>query len=227
MMVEPAKPRRERDERGLPPMAVGGSLLLHAVVIALLVFASRSMAAPLPPPTYRVTLVAASAPKAPEREKPAPAKTAEKENRPPPPQPTTRRKPRVKAPTQTEKKPPTPPSKEPARSEKEGNEAVNVQLDGANTPYPAYFQNIIRQVYRYWRPPSNGKALRAEISFVIHRDGSVSDIEWVRRSGALGFDLEARGAVEAAGRARAFGALPKAYPGDRLSVSFFFDPTAY
>lgn len=209
-------------------MAVGGSLLLHAVVIALLVFASRSMAAPLPPPTYRVTLVAASAPKAPEREKPAPAKTAEKENRPPPPQPTTRRKPKVKEPTQTEKKPPpTPPSKEPARSEKEGNEAVNVQLDGANTPYPAYFQNIIRQVYRYWRPPSNGKALRAEISFVIHKDGSVSDIEWVRRSGALGFDLEARGAVEAAGRARAFGALPKAYPSDRLRVSFFFDPTAY
>lgn len=226
-MPKPSKPRAERDERRLPPMAVGGSLLLHGVVIALFVFAARSMAAPVAPPTYRVTLVAASAPKAPEREKPVPAKTAEKENRPPPPEPTTRRKPKVKEATQVEKKPPMPPSKEPARSEKEGNEAVNVQVDGANTPYPAYFQNITRQIYRYWRPPSNGKALRAEVSFVIHRDGSVSDIEWVQRSGALGFDLEARGAVEAAGRAKAFGPLPRAYPGDRLRVSFFFDPSGY
>ncbi|HKK08278.1 MAG TPA: TonB C-terminal domain-containing protein, partial [Gemmatimonadota bacterium] len=70
-------------------------------------------------------------------------------------------------------------------------------------------------------------ALRAEISFVIHKDGSVSGIDWVRRSGDLSFDLEARGAVEAAGRARAFGSLPKGYPRDRLRVSFFFDPTSY
>jgi outer membrane biosynthesis protein TonB len=227
-MPKASRPHHEREERRLPPAAVGGSLGLHVVVLFLLIHAARSMAAPVPPPTYRVQLVAAAAPNAPEREKPVPAKVAVKENRPPPPQPTTRKKPRVKAPTQTEKKSPeTPPSKEPARSEKKGEDAVNVQLDGKTFAYPAYLQNIIRQVYRYWRPPTGGKALRAEISFVIHRDGSVSDIEWVRRSGALGFDLEARGAVEAAGRAKAFGSLPAGYARDRLRVSFFFDPTAY
>lgn len=219
---------RDREDRKVPRSAVGGSVLLHAVVLALLVHAARSAAATPPPTTYRVQLVAASAPNAPEREKPEPAKVAPKEKRPPPPQPTTKRKPRVKAPTQTTKKPPEmAPSKEPARSPKKGEEAVNVQEDGATFAFPAYLQNIIRQVYRYWRPPTGGRALRAEISFVIHRDGAVSDIEWVRKSGDLTFDLEARGAVEAAGRARAFGTLPKRYPRDRLRVSFFFDPTTY
>lgn len=227
-MPKASRPHHERAERKLPPAAVGGSLMLHVVVLFLLIHAAKSMAAPVPPPTYRVQLVAASAPKAPEREKPSPAKVSVKENRPPLPQPTTRKKPRVKAPTQTEKTPPkTPPSKAPARSEKKGEDAVNVQLDGKTFAYPAYLQNIIRQVYRYWRPPTGGQALRAEIAFVIHRDGSVSDIEWIRRSGAIAFDLEARGAVEAAGRAKAFGTLPKGYPRDRLRVSFFFDPTTY
>jgi len=210
----------------VPRSAVGGSLLLHAVVAALLVHAARSAAATPPPITYRVRLVAASAPDAPEREKPVPAKVAEEKERPPTPQPTTKRKPKVPEPTQTEKKPPeTKPSKEPARSEEKGEDAVNVQLDGATFAFPDYLDNIIRQVYRYWRPPTGGQVLRAEISFVIHRDGSVSDIEWVRRSGDMAFDLEARGAVEAAGRARAFGSLPKGYPRDRLRVSFFFDPS--
>jgi outer membrane biosynthesis protein TonB len=227
-MPKAPRPHHEREERKLPPAAVGGSLVLHVAAFFLLIYAAKSMAAPVPPPTYRVQLVAASAPRAPEREKPVPAKVSKKENRPPPPQPTTRKKPKVKAPTQTEKKPrETPPSKEPARSEKKGEDAVNVQLDGKTFAYPDYLQNIIRQIYRYWRPPSGGQALRAEISFVIHRDGSVSDIEWIRRSGAIGFDLEARGAVEAAGRAKAFGSLPKGYPRDRLRVSFFFDPTSY
>jgi len=218
--------RDRDDERKVPRSAVGGSLLLHAAVVLLLVHAARSAAATPPPITYRVRLVAASAPDAPEREKPVPAKVAEKKERPPTPQPTTEKKPKVPEPTQTEKKPPeTKPSKEPARSEEKGEDAVNVQLDGATFAYPDYLDNIIRQVYRYWRPPTGGRALRAEISFVIHRDGSVSDIEWVRRSGETTFDLEARGAVEAAGRARAFGSLPKGYPRDRLRVSFFFDPS--
>jgi hypothetical protein len=38
----------------------------------------------------------------------------------------------------------------------------------------------------------------------------VSDVRVVRKSGSYGFDLEARGAVEAAGEARAFGRLPEA-----------------
>jgi outer membrane biosynthesis protein TonB len=60
--------------------------------------------------------------------------------------------------------------------------------------------------------------------FVIHRDGSVSDIGWAQKSGDTAFDLEAQGAVEAAGRSLVFGPLPEGYPRDQLRVSFYFDP---
>ncbi len=179
----------------------------------------------LPAQTYRVRLVAAADETAPMRLKPEPAKVAEEENRPPPPQPTPERMPRTEVPTVVEQPPPVEPSNEPARAPETGEEAINVQLEGATFVDPEYLNNIIRQVNRYWRPPSGNRHLRAEVVFEIERDGSVGEIDWLHRSGDLSFDLEARGAVEAAGRVRAFGPLPKAWPRDRLRVSFFFDPS--
>lgn len=218
-------PRRRDDEDGLPQRAVGGSVLLHALVGLALVRAAPSVAAPAEPKTYRVKLVAAAAEEAPVRQDPKPAEAAEEEHRPPPPEPSPKRKPETERPKTVEEREVAEPSKEPARAREEGEEAVNVQLPGANFAFPRYLENIIRQVQRYWRPPTGGRHLRAEISFVIHRDGSVSDLEWIRRSGVASFDLEARGAIEAAGRAKAFGPLPDDYPRDRLRVSFFFDPS--
>ena len=60
--------------------------------------------------------------------------------------------------------------------------------------------------------------------FLIHRDGSVSDLTFIKRSGTFSFDLEAQGAVEAASSARAFGPLPVGFPDDVLPVVFSFDP---
>jgi outer membrane biosynthesis protein TonB len=60
--------------------------------------------------------------------------------------------------------------------------------------------------------------------FFVHRDGSVSGLQFVRRSGSFAFDLEAQGAVEAAARAGGFGTLPPGYGPDVLPVSFFFSP---
>lgn len=60
--------------------------------------------------------------------------------------------------------------------------------------------------------------------FLVHRDGSISGLQFVRRSGSFSFDLEAQGAVEAAARANAFGPLPAGYGPDVLPVSFFFSP---
>ena len=90
--------------------------------------------------------------------------------------------------------------------------------------FPEYLENIVRQINRYWRRPTGARHLRAEIVFVIDRDGRVSEIGWAQKSGDAAFDLEAQGAVEAAGRSLAFGPLPEGYPRDRLRVSFYFDP---
>ena len=219
--------RAERSSHRPPPGALLASTILHLILGILLVIGSATMRPrTLPAQTYRVRLVAASDESAPERLKPQPAKPAEEENRPPPPQPTEQPVPQTELPTVVEEvPPPVEEVREPARSTEEGDEAINVQLEGAAFVDPAYLQNIIRQVNRYWRPPAGGRHLRAEVVFVIEQDGSVEEIDMLTRSGDMAFDLEARGAIEAAGRARAFGPLPDAWPRDRLRISFFFDPT--
>lgn len=219
---------KHRQRHRLPPTAVVGSLLVHAILGIVFIGASLSMKPPLlPAQTYRVRLVAAADETAPVRLRPQPAAVAEEEHRPPPPQPTSDPAPETEVPTVVEDTPPpVEPSTEPARADETGEEAINVQLDGATFAYPEYLNNIIRQVHRYWRPPTGNRNLRAEIVFVIERDGSVSDMEWLRRSGDLSFDLEARGAVEAVGQKRAFGPLPDGYVRDQLRVSFFFDPAS-
>lgn len=216
-----------RPSRRPPPVAILASTALHLVLGLALVVGSLAVRPPtLPAQTYRVRLVAASDESAPMRLKPQPAKPAEEENRPPPPEPTPQPKPRTELPTVVEETPPpVEPTKEPARGPEEGDEAINVQLEGAAFVDPAYLQNIIRQVNRYWRPPAGGRHLRAEVVFVIEKDGSVNEIEMLNKSGDMSFDLEARGAIEAAGRAKAFGPLPAAWPRDRLRIAFFFDPT--
>ncbi len=217
---------RERRERRLPADAVAGSLAVHAALVVAALVSSYAITAPVPPTTYRVELVAAADPQAPVRQDPEPAEAAEEEHRPPPPEPEPeRQRPETERPRVEEERPRPEPRREPARAAEAGEEAVNVQLDGAIFPFPEYLQNIIRQVERHWRPPTGGRHLRAEIVFVIAEDGSVAEIQWKQRSGEPAFDLEARGAIEAAGRSRAFGPLPEGYPRDRLRVSFFFDPT--
>lgn len=217
--------RRDRNGETPPRSAVAGSVAIHVAAVAIALFATSAPAIP-PVSTVRVRMVATAPEDAPVRVDPAPPRVEEEEHRPPPPEPSPEPKPETETPAvEEELPPPVEPAEEPARTEEVGEEPVNVQLDGATFAFPEYLRNIIRQVQRYWRPPAGGRALRAEVAFTIHRDGTVSDIEWVRRSGDATFDLGARGAVEAAGRNAAFGPLPEGYPRDRLRVSFFFDPS--
>ena len=51
------------------------------------------------------------------------------------------------------------------------------------------------------------------------------DIRFVTRSGSFSFDLDAQGAIEAAGNAGGFGPLPDGWDADVLPVSFYFKPT--
>lgn len=211
----------------MPRSSVAASVGLHLAGALVLVLASATVSAPPPLRTYQVKLVAVAAERAPERETPSPPRQQEEEQREPEPEPVQEEETQEAEPEPTRRdSPPTPPEQEPARAEEqEGTESVNVELEGAVFPFPEYLDNIIRQVNRYWRPPEDRRALRAELSFVIQEDGTVSEIGWIRRSGDPVFDLEARGAIEAAGRNRAFGPLPEEYPRERLRVSFFFDPT--
>jgi protein TonB len=104
-----------------------------------------------------------------------------------------------------------------------GADVANVRTEGIEFPYPVYLQNVVRQIALQFRPPPNN-ALRAEVTFLIRRDGSISGLRLVSRSGSFSFDQDAMGAVEAAARSNAFGPLPPGFTDDVLPVIFSFDP---
>ena len=104
-----------------------------------------------------------------------------------------------------------------------GTDVATVRSDGIEFPFPGYLNNIVRQIALNFKPRTEAR-LKAEVRFLIHRDGSVSNLQFVRRSGVFSFDLEAQGAVEAASSARRFGPLPAGFPDDVLPVVFSFDP---
>jgi periplasmic protein TonB len=105
-----------------------------------------------------------------------------------------------------------------------GTDVASVRSDGIEFPFPGYLNNIVRQIAINFKPRNPAARLKAEVRFLIHRDGSVSDISFIRRSGNFSFDLEAQGAVEAASSTGRFGPLPTGFPDDVLPVVFSFDP---
>lgn len=202
---------------------------VHLVSAMVLMAAARPQR--IAPPVYAVELVAA--PRTDPKPRLPPEATPRQVEPPPeaPPEPQARKEdPPVPVPVpvkqETEPPPTTAPTEQPLPDEtpKTGNAPANVDIPGLTFPYPQYLQNIVAQVYRRWDRPRTNAALRAEVFFTIHRDGSVSDIRFIRRSGNFGFDLGAQGAVEAAANAGAFGPLPDGFGEDILPVSFFFTP---
>jgi protein TonB len=103
-----------------------------------------------------------------------------------------------------------------------GSDVATVQTEGIDFPFPGYLNNIVRQIALRFNPADTNSGLRADVRFVIRRDGSVIGIGFVTRSGNYAFDLEAQGAIEAA--ARQFGPLPEGFHDDALPVVFSFDP---
>jgi hypothetical protein len=104
-----------------------------------------------------------------------------------------------------------------------GTDVANIQTAGIEFPFPNYINNIANQILVNF-DPSDKRALLCEVFFQIQRNGSVTGFEFRRRSGSSLFDIEARGAVEAAGRSRAFGPLPDGFSDDVLPVIFTFSP---
>jgi protein TonB len=227
------------------PLVLSG--VLHGALLAALLLVRAPSAAPLPP-TYRVNLVAA--PPGPRavgvvQDRPADEAPAAK---PAPPRPVLERpetpaapstkapskRPTRSTPTRATPTPATGAAARPRPGERlptagggpeggRGSDVANVHVEGIEFPYPGYLDNIVRQIALRFKPP-RGSTLKAEVMFLIRRDGSISNLRFVRSSGSFAFDLEARGAVEAAAQARAFGPLPNGFPDDVLPVVFSFDP---
>jgi protein TonB len=239
----------ESGSRLLGPVTL--SAILHAVVATLLFYSLRQSKPVALPPMYRVNIVAAppgeraigevkpseskattpvtqpaSAPST-IRETPVPKRTVAKTTaKAPPTDVKTASKSKVTTPTETK-------VKQEAKTEApkagggptggKGTDVANVRTEGIEFPFPGYLNNIVRQIAIKFKPRNPG-ARKAEVRFLIHRDGSVSDLTFIRRSGSFPFDLEAQGAVEAAASALAFGPLPAGFPDDVLPVVFSFDP---
>lgn len=110
-----------------------------------------------------------------------------------------------------------------ANGGKKGADVVNIKTDGIEFPYPGYLNQITRQIALNWDPSKVSAALVTEVKFTIRRDGSVTDIQVVKRSGDMLYDADARGAIEAVGAARSFGPLPSGWKDDVLVVYFTFD----
>lgn len=239
-----SRPNRRPDRR-----AVAASVVVHVAVIGgMLVTGIGARAAPPPFEVYEVDLVSPPAREAgppepvvaepepppvetPEPVEPEPEPEPEQPPEPEPePEPTPPKAERPETPTPTPPEPvdstetaPTPKTEAPDSTSPVAGEDLNVKLEGEAFAYPAYLENIIRQVNRYFRW-TGASGLEAEISFVILRDGSVEDIQLLRGSGNITFNLEAMAAVEQAGNRGAFGALPDGFQGDRLPISFYFRP---
>jgi len=216
------------------------SLVLHAVAIVPLAL-YRAAAAPPQAPMYKVELIAAPAgersagvvreapPEVPPEDAKAPpkaaAKAAEKTAAVKPPER------RAKVPTRaTENVTKTPEKKVPPNKAAtagggevggQGADAATVRTEGIDFPFPGYLRNIVQQIALNFKPRNPG-ARKAEVFFLIRRDGSVSGFRFITSSGDFAFDLEVQGALEAA--KAGFGPLPAGFTDDILPVSFSFDP---
>lgn len=213
------------------PAGLAGTGLVHGLALVALVFVAQRAPARAPI-VYAVDLVAAPAPaEAPRRAAAEATPVAEAETapilppkqvKPEPVKPKPADRVRLEAQAPVTKAPVAP---IPSATPSSGRDVVTLSQAGVRFEYPEYLRNIMNQIYVRWQQPLARTNLHVEVTFVILRDGSVKDFVVAVPSGREDFDLTALGAVEAAGRVRAFGPLPSGYVGDGLPISFYFAPT--
>ncbi|MDQ2889752.1 MAG: TonB family protein [Gemmatimonadota bacterium] len=215
---------------------LGVSAAVHLTIIALAIWGLRPGPPVVLPPIYKVNIVAAppgpraigevtTAP-APAHPAPVPPRMREAPS-PVPPAPTKAAPTPITRATPTEGKPkPTTATKAPKAGGGpvggRGTDVATVQTAGIDFPFPGYLNNIVRQIALNFKPRNPNSPLSATVSFLIHRDGTVTNVKFLTRSGVYSFDLEAQGAVERA--SSAFGPLPNGFRDDVLPVVFSFDP---
>lgn len=221
--------------------AFGLSIALHVAIIAAFL-SLRPAREAASPPIYRVNIIAA-APGPAAAGVVSPAAQPVETPKAPPPRPKSeeivpvqtkvppRRVPKLATPNVSEKRADrTAPAPVAAGGEEggRGTDVANVRTEGADFPYPGYLENIVRQIALRFKPP-RGPQLKAEVMFLIKRDGTITGFRFMQRSGSFTFDLEAQSAIEVAGQPNArgqtpFGPLPAGFREDVLPVMFSFDP---
>jgi len=208
------------------------SVVLHAGLIAAF-FALRPERTRAMPPIYRVNIIAATAgptaagvvtPTTPVAESPAPPRPKSDDVVPVPSKTLPKRAANRATPGVAPKRAPRnapAPTAGGGETGGRGTDVANIRTEGIDFPYPGYLEKIVRQIALRFKPP-RGSPLKAEVVFLIRRDGSISGFQFTQRSGSFTFDLEAQGAIESA--APAFGPLPTGFRDDVLPVFFSFDP---
>lgn len=220
---------RPRPEGGTG-IGLAGTIAVHGLAVVFVILAANRARA-VTPPTYAVRLVAA--PDATPDQRKTPDVIQREAATPPTPAPPTKKpaatpKPAPAPPPNADTKPreaapkTTPVPRAPGEAPSTGKDVATVSTEGETFPYPEYLQNLQSQVLRRWQ--RSDLPLEAEVSFFIHKDGSITGLQFTKRSGNFAFDLEAEGAVESAGDTKAFGPLPSGWTSDVLFVRFFFSP---
>jgi protein TonB len=115
------------------------------------------------------------------------------------------------------------PSSVPMANASVANKSVVVQNGDFGSRFGWYVDIIKRTVAQNWysqlADPNASMGHSVIVTFVVHRDGSVSDPRIAQSSGVPSLDLSAIQAVE---RVNAFGPLPAGYPGSTVSVAYTF-----
>ena len=217
---------------------------MHGVAIVLAWWSSVAARPPLVFESYEIELVSPPPAQVAEVVQPAqeelvvetpiPEPPVEQEEAPvtlpdPPPDPTpdppAREDPEPLPPEPEEEVQPATTDNAPEEETRESGEDINVRIEGLQRDYPAYYDNIIRQIQRCFAGRWRGSdGWETTVRFVIRADGTATDLDFAKRSGNTSFDFEAMGAVECAGRGR-FGPLPEELPYDRFGIQFTFRPT--
>jgi len=115
------------------------------------------------------------------------------------------------------------PSSIPMSNPSAADKSVVVQNGDFGARFGWYVDIIKRTVAQNWysqlADPKASMGHSAVVTFVVHRDGSVSDPRIAQSSGVPSLDLSAIQAVE---RVSAFGPLPAGYSGSSVSVAYTF-----
>ncbi len=99
-----------------------------------------------------------------------------------------------------------------------------VGLDGLDTRFSWYLDLVVSKISAVWQEPyldsRYGKTYRVTVYFVIHRNGSLSDVRVEETSGVDMLDLSA---VRSIREAAPLPPLPQDFRGEQLGVHFWFD----